>query len=727
MITDATSCVGGNTLSFARAGLRYVSRVNGVEIDPRRFRMLCHNLALFGVPVVVADPAADSDATDAALQTTDARAALSSSSSAAGSGSGSGSVSGNAPVVAFEGGFGGALLRRLARGSDAVFADPPWGGPEYRFQRAVALRLGALGAGELALAVRRESEGEQGAGDSVDSADSLDAQSQAQDSQVQAQMRDADNDKDADTDAAAADAVRRPATRCRGPSRRRCRVVVIKCPNNVDEHSVVLPLMAAAVQGDSGGDNSDGGSGERAVDWAEVPFVARLRYSHVTFFVFAFPLECNGSERNDGGRDTHSARDRERSSRSDRERSGRGSGRDRERDRARDREQEHASFARLFTCAYVDGRRNDDDEDDDDNSAADSAAAHSPIHSHSESSEDSSCVRARSRFFRPSDPCHSVALLRDPSAADLGAFARALAADRAAAESAGSMAAPLHWFRLHPGRERIVEQLLQQQRQQQTQGPLQTQWGPQARTSSSSGRGRPSDRGRDRERSSDRERDGGAVWSKASGFERKSSGGGAASDRFSDRDRLSDRERASGREHRDHTSSWGRVSSGSGSKPQSSRNGDKDRSSNTSSNRSGSRDRSRDRDRARRRSSRSRSRSRSRDHGRDSKRDRNDRDRHDRERSRERKVRDRSDRGHADRSRDRSRDRSDRGLSDRDRERSAPPRRRERSLSRSRSQSPPRRERQRPRSRSPRRDRSRDRDDRDRNSSSRNGSASARQ
>jgi hypothetical protein len=44
IITDATACIGGNSLSFARSDA--VSRVNAVELSQQRARMLDHNLKL---------------------------------------------------------------------------------------------------------------------------------------------------------------------------------------------------------------------------------------------------------------------------------------------------------------------------------------------------------------------------------------------------------------------------------------------------------------------------------------------------------------------------------------------------------------------------------------------------------------------------------------------------------------------------------------------------------
>lgn len=44
-VCDATACVGGNTMSFAK----YFSNVTSVEMDPGRFEMLKKNVSLLGL------------------------------------------------------------------------------------------------------------------------------------------------------------------------------------------------------------------------------------------------------------------------------------------------------------------------------------------------------------------------------------------------------------------------------------------------------------------------------------------------------------------------------------------------------------------------------------------------------------------------------------------------------------------------------------------------------
>lgn len=100
-VTDATACIGGNTLEFARA----FAHVHAVELDPVRASMLRHNLAWLqldrGVTVHEADYCD--------LQ---------------------------------------ATLRQ-----DVVFLDPPWGGKRYKQQERVRLYLSDRDVGDLCGAI----------------------------------------------------------------------------------------------------------------------------------------------------------------------------------------------------------------------------------------------------------------------------------------------------------------------------------------------------------------------------------------------------------------------------------------------------------------------------------------------------------------------------------------------------------------------------------------------
>jgi len=98
VITDGCACVGGNVISFACSG-RF-SRVNAVEFDQARARMLQHNVSVIAGREEGSPPAATSVKSGSYLD----------------------------------------LMRELHQ--DIVFLDPPWGGPEYKDVEKVPLYLG---------------------------------------------------------------------------------------------------------------------------------------------------------------------------------------------------------------------------------------------------------------------------------------------------------------------------------------------------------------------------------------------------------------------------------------------------------------------------------------------------------------------------------------------------------------------------------------------------------
>lgn len=100
-VTDATACIGGNTLEFARI----FAHVHAVELDSVRVSMLRHNLALLQLDTGVTVHEADY----CQLQTT---------------------------------------LRQ-----DVVFLDPPWGGKRYKQQERVRLYLSDRDVGDLCGAI----------------------------------------------------------------------------------------------------------------------------------------------------------------------------------------------------------------------------------------------------------------------------------------------------------------------------------------------------------------------------------------------------------------------------------------------------------------------------------------------------------------------------------------------------------------------------------------------
>ncbi len=97
-IVDATACVGGNTMSFGK----YFERLTSVELDPKRFKMLKHNVEVcqqhktFGFA---------------------------------------------AKTRLFCGDYTKLMKTHIGR-SDIVFFDPPWGGMDYKNEASVELYLG---------------------------------------------------------------------------------------------------------------------------------------------------------------------------------------------------------------------------------------------------------------------------------------------------------------------------------------------------------------------------------------------------------------------------------------------------------------------------------------------------------------------------------------------------------------------------------------------------------
>lgn len=95
-VTDATACIGGSTRAFAHM----FDKVNAVEIDPVRYDYLKHNLFVLRCDIV----------------------------------SNIACINGDALVE----------CKRMPGGQDAIFIDPPWGGPEYKNKDRVTLYLSGV-------------------------------------------------------------------------------------------------------------------------------------------------------------------------------------------------------------------------------------------------------------------------------------------------------------------------------------------------------------------------------------------------------------------------------------------------------------------------------------------------------------------------------------------------------------------------------------------------------
>ncbi len=91
-ITDATACIGGNTLAFGRE----FKHVTAVELNPQNYAALVHNIEAFGLNDKIT--AVNSDYT--------------------------------------------SVMSNLNQ--DVVFADPPWGGLDYRDSQNISLELSGI-------------------------------------------------------------------------------------------------------------------------------------------------------------------------------------------------------------------------------------------------------------------------------------------------------------------------------------------------------------------------------------------------------------------------------------------------------------------------------------------------------------------------------------------------------------------------------------------------------
>ena len=121
VVVDGTACIGGNTLSFAKA----FDRVLAIESDATRFRMLEHNVGALGRTARVTCVHGD------CLQETPRlvkRATAAADASRPPHGGGEGGATG---------------------GQAIVFLDPPWGGKRYKQQERVRLYLSDRDVGDL--------------------------------------------------------------------------------------------------------------------------------------------------------------------------------------------------------------------------------------------------------------------------------------------------------------------------------------------------------------------------------------------------------------------------------------------------------------------------------------------------------------------------------------------------------------------------------------------------
>lgn len=105
IITDATACVGGNTISFAKV----FGHVNAVEIDPIRSKMLIANIATAQV---------------------------------------------GKKVSVFPGKDYIDIMKSIEQ--NIIFIDPPWGGVDYKNKDVINMNLGTMDIADVILALYSE-------------------------------------------------------------------------------------------------------------------------------------------------------------------------------------------------------------------------------------------------------------------------------------------------------------------------------------------------------------------------------------------------------------------------------------------------------------------------------------------------------------------------------------------------------------------------------------------
>jgi hypothetical protein len=96
IITDAMSCIGGDTLTFTKT----FQKVNAVEMDKTRFEYLKHNMSIF-----------------------------------------------NVTNIEFYNDDYLKLYKTLKQ--DVIYIDPPWGGPEYKQKKSIKIKIGETRLEEL--------------------------------------------------------------------------------------------------------------------------------------------------------------------------------------------------------------------------------------------------------------------------------------------------------------------------------------------------------------------------------------------------------------------------------------------------------------------------------------------------------------------------------------------------------------------------------------------------
>jgi len=106
-ILDGTGGLGGNTISF----LKYFNSVTSIEIDKERYSMLVNNVKLYNTNVKLYN-------TNVKLVNDDS-------------------------------------IKYITSNYDIYFFDPPWGGPTYKKNKNIRLKIGGLNLSEIAKKINK--------------------------------------------------------------------------------------------------------------------------------------------------------------------------------------------------------------------------------------------------------------------------------------------------------------------------------------------------------------------------------------------------------------------------------------------------------------------------------------------------------------------------------------------------------------------------------------------
>jgi tRNA/tmRNA/rRNA uracil-C5-methylase (TrmA/RlmC/RlmD family) len=126
-ITDATACIGGSAYSF----IQNFSNVIAIEYDKKRFEYLQHNMSILPI-----------------YNNSFSNISTISNGSSHSNISNSEQINGTYNNI-IECRNGDAIIECTKQYQEAIFIDPPWGGPEYKMLPSVQLYLSGLPLSEV--------------------------------------------------------------------------------------------------------------------------------------------------------------------------------------------------------------------------------------------------------------------------------------------------------------------------------------------------------------------------------------------------------------------------------------------------------------------------------------------------------------------------------------------------------------------------------------------------